>query len=92
MKKLVALTALATVALSSAAFAMSDKDLLAKATVSLTDAIALAEKNQAGKATSADLTEEKDTPIWEIKLLNGDQEFDVKVNGATGTIIESKKD
>lgn len=92
MKKLVAFTAAATVALSSAAFAMSDKDLLAKTTLSLSDAVAAAEKNQAGKAIEADLTEEKDTPVWEIKLLNGDQEFDVKVNGATGTIIESKKD
>lgn len=92
MKKLIAITAVASVALSSAAFALSDKELLAKATVSLNDAVVAAEKNQAGKAIEADLTEEKDTPVWEIKLLNGDQEFDVKVNGATGTIIESKKD
>jgi uncharacterized membrane protein YkoI len=91
MNKLLALTTVAAIAVSSSAFALSDKELLGKATVSLSDAVTTAEK-QGGKAVNADLAEEKNTPVWEIKLLSGDKEHKVKVNGTNGTIIEAKKD
>lgn len=91
MNKLLTLTTVAAIALSSSAYALSDKDLLNKATVSLTQAVATAEK-QGGKAIEADLAEEKDAPVWKIKLLHGDKEQKIEVNGTTGAIIEAKKD
>lgn len=94
MNKMITFAAvtLTTLGFAASASAKSDTELLGLSKLSLTDAVAAAEKNQAGKAVEADLKEHDDKPVWAVKILNGDKEYDVKVDGTTGGIIESKKD
>lgn len=89
---------LATVAviglMGSAAFAAdaSDIRLLKETKITLTQAIAAAEKNLGGQALEASLDDDSFKPAYDVSIVKGDKVFDVQVDGVTGEVIGSRED
>jgi uncharacterized membrane protein YkoI len=65
---------------------------LAETRISLTDAIAIAEKSQGGKAYDASLDDDSFTPEYEVNVVVGDKIFEVSVDGVTGEIRKVRED
>lgn len=75
--------------------AFADKEemaMLAEAKISLTEAIALAEKHLGGKATSASIDDDSFTPTFEVSVTKDGKLFDVQVDGVKGTVTGSRED
>ncbi len=70
----------------------NDAAALAKANISLTQAIAAAEQQVAGKAVRADLELEHGKLVYEVEVANGAQATDVKVDGDNGAILSAQAD
>ena len=89
ISSLILTTALATGAsLSVRADDMHEADQLAKAKVSLGQAVQLAEKADQGKTLDAEFDIEKGHPLWEIKTLGSAGVKEYKVDATTGTILK----
>ena len=82
-------TALATSAsLSVRADDMHEADQLAKAKVSLGQAVQLAEKPDQSKTLNAEFDIEKGHPLWEVKTLGAAGVREYKVDANTGAILK----
>lgn len=80
---------IAVVALGGAAFAAGQDDSqeyarLEKAKLSLSEAIATAEKEFGGKAVNAALDQEQTDPTYEVELMTADGSRTIAINGLTG--------
>lgn len=66
---------------------------LAKANISLEQAVAAAQQQQVGgKATKAELESEKGAAYYEVEVVSNNQVFDVKVDATNGSVLSSKLD
>ena len=81
------------------AYAMSssaDNDAiadLAKAKITLTQAVGAAEAHATGKATKAELEGERGSLIYQVEVVTADNKvFDIKVDAVDGKVLSSKQD
>ncbi len=66
---------------------------LAKAKVTLAQAIGAAEAQSGGKATKAELEGERGTVVYQVEVVTADSKvFDVKVDAADGKVLSSRQD
>lgn len=66
---------------------------LAKAKITLTQAVSAAEAQAGGKATKAELDGERGTLVFDVEVVTADNKvFDVKVDAADGKVLSSKAD
>lgn len=66
---------------------------LAKARITLTQAVGAAEAHVSGKATKAELEGERGTLIFLVEVVTADNKvFDVKVDAADGKVLSSQQD
>lgn len=65
---------------------------LAKARISLSEAITTAERHASGKAVHATLEDKNGRPVYDIEVASADKVMDVRVDGADGKIISAKQD
>lgn len=81
-------------ALAYAAKNEAENDALevAKAKVSLSQAVTLAEQHLNGKASRAEYERTKQGPAYEIEIVSGDKVFDVRVDAEQGSILSSAPD
>lgn len=79
---------------TSAAHA-SDKEeivMLEKSKISLTEAIAIAEKHVSGKALSAEIEDDSFEPTFSVSVTKDHKVFDVMVDGLKGTVQSVRED
>lgn len=70
-----------------------DIRLLKETRISLTQAIAAAEKAHGGRAIQAELDDENFVPTYEVSLVQvNDSVVDVEVDGVSGKILAVRKD
>ncbi len=77
--------------LALAGVALADKEdlkLLEQTSISLTEAIAIAEKHQGGRAYEANLDDDSFSPEYEVDVAVGSTFFEVTVNGVTGEVAK----
>lgn len=67
-------------------------EMLAKAKISLTEAIALAESHVGGKALSAGIEDDSFTPTFEVSVTKDGKVFDVEIDGVKGEVTGSRED
>lgn len=86
----ITLSILLALGFSSAAQAVSSReaDALNKATVSLTQATQIAEKQEPGKTISAEFDIEKDRALWEVKVLGNAGVKEYKIDATTGAVVK----
>lgn len=75
--------------------ALADKNeakRLAETKISLTEAIAIAEKNQGGQAYDASLDDDGLGLNYEVDVLVGDKTFEVEVDAVSGDVGKVKED
>jgi uncharacterized membrane protein YkoI len=92
---LVALGALSSTAMGSAyAAARMENDALAiqTAKISLTQAIAAAEQNAAGKASRAEYEKHKGQWVFDVEVVTGKKVMDVKVDPESGKVLAATED
>ena len=66
---------------------------LAKAGISLGQAVGSAEAQAGGKATKAELDDERGGVVFNVEVVTADSKvFDVKVDAANGKVLSSKAD
>ena len=66
---------------------------LAKAKITLVQAVSAAEAQAGGKATKAELEGERGTLVFDVEVVTADNKvFDVKVDAADGKVLSSKLD
>lgn len=66
---------------------------LAKARITLSQAIAAAEAQASGRATKAELEGEHGAVVFNVEVVAADNKvFDVKVNAIDGQVLSSKQD
>jgi uncharacterized membrane protein YkoI len=71
----------------------NDAAAIAKAGLSLGQAVAIAEQHVGGKATRAEFEQAKGgTWLFDVEVVNDTKVFDVKVDAAQGTVLASKED
>ena len=77
------------VGLACAGVALADKEeleLLSQTSISLTEAIDIAEKHQGGRAYEANLDDDRFSPEYEVGVAVGTVVYEVTVNGITGEV------
>lgn len=62
------------------------------ANISLTQAVAIAEKHVSGKASQAEFDSEKQGNLYKVEVVADTKVFDVKVNAETGAVISLTHD
>jgi uncharacterized membrane protein YkoI len=77
---------------SAMAFADDDAKRLPETKISLTEAIAIAEKNQNGRAYEASLDDDGPALKYEIGVLVGEKTFEVDVDATTGELGKVRED
>lgn len=66
---------------------------LAKARITLVQAVSAAEAQAGGKATKAELEGEKGAVVFDVEVVTAENKvFDVKVDAADGKVLSSKLD
>jgi uncharacterized membrane protein YkoI len=66
---------------------------LAKAKITLVQAVGAAEAQSGGKATKAELEAERGAVVYEVEVVAPDNKvFDVRVDAADGKVLSSKHD
>lgn len=66
---------------------------LAKAKISLGQAVSTAETHAAGKATRAELEGERRTVVFNVQVVTGDNKvIDVRVDALDGKVLHSRQD
>lgn len=85
--------ALAGLLFSGAAFAdRDDIRLLGETKINLTEAIAIAEKHQSGRAYEAELDSDSFSPVYEVKVVSSDNRmFELDIDGVTGEVRNVKE-
>ena len=91
---LLAVTIAAAGSMAYAATGVMENDALAiaKAKISLTQAVTTAEQHAGGKATHAEYENSKQGWVYDVEVVNGAKVFDVRVDADKGTIISSAED
>ena len=89
LRNLVVVTAMGL----SASFAVHaaeprEREMFAKATVSLSQAAQIAEKQEAGKTIGAEFDVEKDKAIWEVKVLGSAGVKEYKIDASSGAVVK----
>jgi uncharacterized membrane protein YkoI len=96
MTKYTKTLALTVVGLSFAVAAQaadrSDIRSFAATKISLTEAIAAAEKHESGKAIEASLDDDSFKPAYEVSVVKDDRIFEVYVNGETGEVLGAREE
>ncbi|MCR6653710.1 MAG: PepSY domain-containing protein [Cellvibrionaceae bacterium] len=100
MKKLTnpAVLSVALAGLLFSGVALADRDdirLLAETKINLTEAIAIAEKHQNGRAYEAELDSDSFSPVYEVKVVSADNRvFELDVDGVSGEVrsVKEKRD
>lgn len=91
-----ALIALSAAVLAATAYAAggtgNDALAIVNAKVSLTEAVAVAEKHASGKAVRAEFEQSSQGEFYEIEVVSGSRVFDVKVDAVKGNVISSAED
>jgi len=65
---------------------------LAKAKITLIQAVVVAEAHASGKATEAELESEHGTVVYEVEVVTTDNKvFEIKVDAADGKVLSSKQ-
>lgn len=74
--------------------AAMDNDALAiaKAKISLSQAIATAEQHAGGKATRAEFEHEKGSWVFDVEVASGARVFDVRIDADKGAVLSSQED
>lgn len=89
----VAIAAAGTVAYAAANGSMeNDAMSIAKAKISLTKAVTVAEQHANGKAARAEYENSKQGWVYDVEVVSGAKVFDVKVDADKGTVISSAED
>ena len=70
----------------------NDAAAIANAKIPMTQAITVAEQHAGGKASKAEWEKTKSGWAYDVEVVSGAKVFDVKVDGATGTVIASTED
>ncbi len=65
-----------------------EAEALNKATVTLTQATQIAEKQEPGKTISAEFDIEKDRPLWEVKVLGNGGVKEYKIDASSGAVVK----
>lgn len=63
-----------------------------KATIPLTQAIAVAEQHLKGKATRAEFEHSHQGWVYDVEVVSGSKVFDIRIDPAKGTILSSAED
>ena len=98
MKRTTVIAAATVLALSGAAAAYAKdgaKDAvsdLARAKITLTQAVAAAEQHSGGRATRAELEHRKGKTAFEVEVVNGKAVSSVVVDAADGKVLATKAD
>jgi uncharacterized membrane protein YkoI len=99
MKRTPTLTVAAAIAVATAgtiAFAAQEKENDAlgvlNATVSLVDAVNVAQQHASGRAARAEYEHSKHGWVYDVEVVSGRKVFDVRVDAAKGTVISSVED
>jgi uncharacterized membrane protein YkoI len=75
--------------------ALADRDdakRLAETKISLTEAVAAAEKHQGGQAYDASLDDDGKSLSYEVEVLVGDKTYEVTVDAVSGAVANVKED
>jgi uncharacterized membrane protein YkoI len=65
-----------------------EAEALNKATVQLTQATQIAEKQEPGKTISVEFDIEKDRPLWEVKVLGNGGVKEYKIDASSGAVVK----
>ena len=74
--------------LAAHAVSSSEAEALNKATVSLTQATQIAEKQEPSKTISVEFDLEKNLPLWEVKVLGNDGVKEYKIDASSGAVVK----
>ncbi len=74
--------------LAAHAVSSSEAEALNKATVSLTQATQIAEKQEPSKTISVEFDIEKNLPLWEVKVLGKDGVKEYKIDASSGAVVK----
>ncbi|MDP2206989.1 MAG: PepSY domain-containing protein [Alphaproteobacteria bacterium] len=77
---------------SARADTAKDIQLLSEATISLSEAIGIAEKHVGGKAIDAELDREDGKAVYDVSVIKAQSEFDVRLDAASGAVLHVKED
>lgn len=98
MKKLTN-TAVLSAALAGLLFsgaALADRDdvrLLGETKINLSEAIAIAEKHQNGRAYEAGIDDDSFSPVYEVSVVTADERmFELDVDGVTGEVSNVREE
>ncbi|RZA07362.1 MAG: hypothetical protein EOP11_07900 [Proteobacteria bacterium] len=86
---------LSALMLATSAFAGSAtkyEKRVAAAKISIIEAINIAQKEKAGTAVSAELDDKRGATIYEVEVLSGGKLFEIKLDAASGKVLETKED
>lgn len=89
---LLAVTIAAAGSIAYATTMENDALAIAKAKVSLVQAVTTAEQHAGGKATHAEYENSKQGWVYDVEVVNGTKVFDVRVDADKGTVISSAED
>lgn len=98
MKRQIYIAALATASLIGIGSAYAAKSIendalsIATAKISLTQAIAAAEKHVGGTAARAEFEKDQGHWVFDIEVVTGHKVMDVKVDSSTGRILAASED
>jgi uncharacterized membrane protein YkoI len=94
IKNLMVAFAITGIGLSTVALADDAEKVraLSEAKISLTQAIAAAEKHQGGQAYEASIDDDSFKPEYEINIVKDGKTYEVTVDGVSGTVIGSRED
>lgn len=87
-----AIAAAGTVAYAAQGSMENDAMAIAKARISLVQAVTVAEQHANGKAAKAEYENSKHGWVYEVEVVSGAKVFDVKVDADKGTVISSAED
>lgn len=68
-----------------------DIEALAKAKISLIDAIEIAQKAKGGKASEAGIDDDCATPQYEVTIVRDNTEYEVRVHAVTGELLRIRE-
>ena len=66
----------------------TEGEMLTKAIVSLTQAVQIAEKQEAGKTIGAEFDVENNKAVWEIKVLGSAGVKEYKIDASSGAVVK----
>jgi uncharacterized membrane protein YkoI len=94
MKKLMVVCAITGIGLSTVALADDAEKVkaLSETKITLTQAIAAAEKHQGGQAYEASIDDDSFKPEYEINIVKDGKTYEVTVDGVSGEVIRSRED